>query len=286
MSIKIQNLTKCFGSVIALDNVSLTLEPNKIYGLLGRNGAGKTTLLNVITNRLFADTGSVYIDSYPTVENDHAQGLIYMMGEQTLFPDSMKVKDAFYWTKQFYPAFDSEYAEKLSQTFQLKTSKAIKSLSTGYLSIFKLILALSVNTPYVIFDEPVLGLDANHRELFYRLLIEKYTQNPFTVILSTHLIEEVSNLIERIVIINKGKVVQDTTTEKLLKMGYTVSGKAESVDRFISGKNCLDVTALGGLKIAYVLGEQPESIENDLEVSKLDLQKLFVKLTEEREDRK
>lgn len=79
-------------------------------------------------------------------------------------------------------------------------------MSTGYQSIFKNIMALSVNVPYVFLDEPVLGLDAYHRELFYRLLIEKYAQNPFTVVISTHLIEEVTNIVEHVIIIKTDRL--------------------------------------------------------------------------------
>ena len=99
-----------------------------------------------------------------------------MMGEKNFYPDNMKIKEIFRWTKEFYPEFDTEYAMKLAEVFDLNLNKNVKSLSTGYNSIYKVIIALSVNTPYVLLDEPVLGLDANHRDLFYKLLIEKYSK--------------------------------------------------------------------------------------------------------------
>jgi len=80
--VEIKNVSKHFNKTIALNNVSLTLEPNKIYGLLGRNGAGKTTLLNIITNKLFASSGGILIDGETAVENDHAQGKIFCMDEK------------------------------------------------------------------------------------------------------------------------------------------------------------------------------------------------------------
>ncbi|NLL66125.1 MAG: ABC transporter ATP-binding protein [Clostridiaceae bacterium] len=280
MSIEIKNISKSFGNTRALDNVNISLGDKKIYGLLGRNGAGKTTLLNIITNRIFADSGEVLLDGIPTRENDKALQKIYMMGEKDYYPLTMKIKDIFYWTKNFYPDFDIEYAKKLADIFELNINKNVKSLSTGYNSIFKVIIALSVNTPYVLLDEPVLGLDANHRDVFYKLLIEKYSNSPGTFVISTHLIEEVSNVIEDVIIIKNGTIIKNESREDLLSQGYTISGKASSVDSYVVDKNVIGIETIGGLKSAYILGSiNKETIPADLEVTKLDLQKLFVQLT-------
>ena len=280
MSIEIKNISKSYGTTQALSRVNLTFESNKIYGLLGRNGAGKTTLLNIITNRIFADEGEVLVDGIPAKENDLALQKIYLMSEKNYYPLNMKVKEIFAWTKNFYPDFDMEYAKNLADIFELNITKNVKSLSTGYNSIFKVIIALSVNTPYVLLDEPVLGLDANHRDVFYRLLIEKYSNSPSTIVISTHLIEEVSTVIEDVIIIKNGSIIKNESREDLLSQGYTISGKASSVDSFIVDKNVIGIETIGGLKSAFILGSiNKETIPADLEVTKLDLQKLFVQLT-------
>lgn len=278
--IQVKNVTKRFGDICALDNVSLCFEENKIYGLLGRNGAGKTTLLNAISNRIFPDQGEIHVNGLPAAENDNAQQQLYLMSEKTLYPERMKIKEAFRWTKNYYPDFDLDCAENLADKFQLDTTKRIRALSTGYSSIFKIILALSVNTPYVLLDEPVLGLDANHRDLFYKILIEKYSNHPCTVVISTHLIEEVSGIIEDIVIIKQGKIICRESCESLLAKGYTVSGKANLVDTFIEGKKVIGTDTLGGLKTAYIMGSPAaDQVPAELEVTSLDLQKLFIQLT-------
>ncbi|MGV8984171.1 ATP-binding cassette domain-containing protein, partial [Clostridium sp.] len=179
--IEIKNISKYFNKTIALKNVSLTLEPNKIYGLMGRNGAGKTTLLNIITNKLFSSSGQVLIDGEAAMENDIAQGKIFCMNEKNIYPEYMKVKEGFKWTKEFYTSFDMTCAYDLTAKFKLDVNKKIKNLSTGYNSIFKLILALSSGASVILFDEPVLGLDANNRELFYRELIKNYSEEPKTI---------------------------------------------------------------------------------------------------------
>lgn len=173
----------------------------------------------------------------------------------------------------------------LSRKFELDVNKRFKALSKGYQSIFKLIVALSINVPYVIFDEPVLGLDANHRELFYSLLLKELENNERTLILATHLIEEVSNIIEEVVLIDRGKILLQKTVEELLETGYSVSGLAQEVDRYCDGRNVIGYDELGNLKVAYVLGEKAALPQgSNLQIAAMNLQKLFVKITEKGED--
>ncbi len=272
-----KGLTMRFGNNTALDGVDVCFGDNKIYGLLGRNGAGKSTLLSVVTNRLLPTAGEVFIDGEPARENDRVLGRVYYMGEKTLLPDTATVAQLFRWTGDFYPGFDGEYAGQLADTFGLPEKKKLKNLSTGYLTIAKLITALASNAPYTLFDEPVLGLDANHREVFYRQLIESYSRQPRTILISTHLIEEVADIIEQVVIIKAGKILLDRPAEEVKRMGYTVSGRAEAVDAYCTGRDVLSVDTLGGLKTACILGKAEEA--PGLDVSGLDMQKLFIRLT-------
>lgn len=276
--IELKGLTKFYGKSCALDDANIVFEKNKIYGLLGRNGAGKSTMLNLISNRIFPTKGEIYIDGEKSIENDNALGKVYCMSEKNLMPKNMKFKEAVKTTKLFYPELDEEYAFKLADMYELNVKKKLSSLSTGYSSISKIILALSCNADYVFFDEPVLGLDANHRELFYKQLIEKYSENGGTYIISTHLIDECANLIERAVIINHGKIIEDKDTEELLSCSYTVTGSAENVDGYCRGKNVIGSDTIGGLKSAYVMGN-PENVPEGLEISKASLQNLFVQMT-------
>ena len=272
-----KGLTMRFGNNTALDGVDVCFGDNKIYGLLGRNGAGKSTLLSVVTNRLLPTAGEVFIDGEPARENDRVLGRVYYIGEKTLLPDTATVAQLFRWTGDFYPGFDGEYAGQLADTFGLPEKKKLKNLSTGYLTIAKLIAALASNAPYTLFDEPVLGLDANHREVFYRQLIESYSRQPRTILISTHLIEEVADIIEQVVIIKAGKILLDRPAEEVKRMGYTVSGRAEAVDAYCTGRDVLSVDTLGGLKTACILGKAEEA--PGLDVSGLDMQKLFIRLT-------
>lgn len=281
MAIELKNISKSFGGVHALSDVSLTFGGGKIYGLLGPNGAGKTTLLNIITNRLYADSGEVTIDGEAAPGRDRALGKVYMMAEQNLFPESMKVKGALKVTADFLPSFDLELAMSLAKKFDLPLSKKVKALSTGYSSILRLVLALSAGTPYVIFDEPVLGLDAQHRDIFYRLLMEHCGGGEQTVIISTHLIQEAAPLIEHAVIIKDGKILRNAPSEELKGAAHTVTGPAGLVDGYIAGHRVLNTTSIGGLKTVCVEGEPDARVPAGLEVSPMGLQDYFISLMNE-----
>ena len=165
--VEVKNLSKLYGRTLALDNVSTKFEGGCIYGLLGRNGAGKTTLLNLITDKIFPTNGEVMIDGENVHENDKALSKVYCMNEKGLYPAGMTIRDIFKWTREFYPGMDMEYAYRLADEFSLNVKKKERTLSTGYMSIFKIIIALACNAPILLLDEPVLGLDANFRDLFY-----------------------------------------------------------------------------------------------------------------------
>ncbi|MDR5659049.1 ABC transporter ATP-binding protein [Serpentinicella sp. ANB-PHB4] len=282
--ITIKNLTKYYGRTKALENINLTIEENKIYGLLGRNGAGKTTLLNIITNKLFPCEGDIQVNGESVFENENVLNKIFYMMEKNLYPESLKIKEVFSWTRAFYPNFDMDYAKELSQRFGLDTNKTVKGLSTGYASIFKAITALASNTEILILDEPVLGLDAYHRDMFYKVLLENYLDKPKTIIISTHLIEEIADVLEETIIIKSGQIIEQRSVEDLLLSAYTVSGEESKVDQFIQEKNYVGIETMGKFKSATVIEPLDNNIKSQarslgLDISKPELQKLFINLT-------
>jgi ABC-2 type transport system ATP-binding protein len=282
--IEIRHISKTYGKTVALKDVTATISDGKISGLLGRNGAGKTTLLNIVTNRIFADQGQVLIDDQPAIENDQIQSTIFYMTEKTLYSKETRVSEVFKITKGFYPSFNLDYAASLSNRFKLEPKKKISSLSTGYLTILKLVLTLASNAPITIYDEPVLGLDANHRDLFYRELISHFNEVPNTVILSTHLIEEVARLLEDVIMLREGKMLLAQPVESILQLAYTVSGDQESVDRFSADKKVISRETLGRFKSATLYQTRTAADEQMMSQLGLDLipaklQDVFISLT-------
>lgn len=283
MSIEVKNISKSYGKVKALDDISFTVEDNKIYGLFGRNGVGKTTLLNIIDNRVFPTSGEILVDGENVRNSAKALSKVYMMSESNLFPKDMKIKKLFKWTKDFYREFDTEKAKSLLADIEIADNKKIRGLSTGQLTLIKLIIGLCINVPYLIFDEPVNGLDANHREKFYKLLIEKYIQEPCTIIVSTHLIDEIANLVEEVIIIDSGNVIIKKSKDEFLSEGFAVTGKNCYVDEFAKNYEVISSEEFGIIKTTYVIGTIPEEVPNEVEISPLNLQKLFIKLTNQKE---
>lgn len=165
--------------------------------------------------------------------------------------------------------------------FGLNTKTRFNKLSTGYRSILKLIVALAVDVDYVFLDEPTLGLDANHRELFYSLLMETYAERPRTFVISTHLIEEIANLVEQVLVLENGQLTVNDTAEHLSQLGLAVTGPVADVQTYTAGLNVIGHEALGKLRVDYIYGELNEQreIPDTVSISHLDLQKLFIYLT-------
>ncbi|MDV7693452.1 multidrug ABC transporter ATP-binding protein [Pediococcus parvulus] len=281
MGIKVTEVAKKFGRKQILQNISLEIEPNRIYGLLGRNGAGKSTLLNIITDRIFANGGSVTIDGIPTHEHDELLGNIYLMSEVNLYPKRARLQDLFKSSKNMYGGFNEAYAKHLCEAFELNPKQRFGQLSTGYRTIFKLIIALCLPVDYVFLDEPILGLDANHRELFYKELLDTYSSHPRTFVISTHIIEEIANMIEHVFVIENGKILVDDDVDHMLSQAYVITGPGETVDQYTVGLNVIGTESLGNLKGNYVFGNlnDDREIPDTIQISRMDLQKLFIHLT-------
>lgn len=279
-----KNINKSYGSVKALQNFSVKLEENKIYGLLGRNGAGKTTFLNLISSRIFAESGEILMLGQNAVENGEIMPKICYIPEKNYFIPTMRVSEILKNAATFFENFDFEYAKELCSKFGIDPRKKYKALSRGYESIIRVIIGLSSRAPLTIFDEPVLGLDAAVRDLFYRELIEDYTEHPRTYVISTHLIEESADVFEEAIIIKDGVLIEQLNVEELKERAHYISGKAENVDKAVKGMNVLQSEMIGNVKICSVFealsGEVLEKLSsNNVDISPIPFQKLFIYLT-------
>jgi ABC-2 type transport system ATP-binding protein len=277
-------LTKSYGSLKAVNNFTIKLDSNKIYGLLGRNGAGKTTLLDLITSRIFADSGDIKIFGQNAVENQELLPKLCYMPEKNLFITTMRVSDILQAASGFYDNFDIDYANRLCKKFALDTKKKYRALSRGYESILRIVIGLASRAPVTIFDEPVLGLDAAVRDLFYRELLEDYSNNPRTFIVSTHLIEESADVFEDILIIKDGALVEHLPVDELKEKARYISGKAAAVDEVVTGLKVIYSEIVGSVKICAVYGGLTEDLLKkcagcEVDISPVPVQKLFIYLT-------
>lgn len=283
--IEVRNVTQRFADTVALDDVSFTIEPNRITGLLGRNGSGKTTLLSVMAAFRRPDAGDVLIDGVPLWENPELTSQVAFIreGGDTVEGDE-SVAEAFRYAAWLRPNWDAAYAGHLAETFRLSTRQRIDKLSRGQRSALGIILGLAARTPIAIFDETYLGLDAPSRLAFADAVLADYMESPRTFILSTHLIEEMAPLFESVLILDRGRVLEHRDTDSLLAEGVAITGPADRVDAFTAGMRVIGRRTLGRTASAMVMasldaGQRHAAAAEGLDLAPIALQDLFVHLT-------
>ncbi len=287
LGIEVRDLTVRYGKKLAVDNLSLSLQPGQIHGLLGRNGSGKSTLLSVLAAFRKQTSGTVLVGGEPIFENARMMPQVCLIREAgDTVENGEKVQVAFDFAREMRPCFDATYAQKLAKRFELPLDQKIGSLSRGQRSAVGVTLGLASQAPLTMFDESYLGMDAPSRYIFYEELLQDFMDRPRTIVLSTHLIEEVSQLFEDVVILDHGKLVLHDPVDDLLARGAIVTGPAETVDRFVSGLRVLESKQLGGTKSVVVYANVSAAVRTDavvagLEIGPLPLQDLFVHLTTE-----
>ena len=287
--IEVNGLTKRYRDTVAVDDVSFAIEKDTIYGLLGRNGAGKTTVMSILTAQNFATSGDVRVFGLNPYENAKVLSRMCFVRESQKYPDDALPKHAFRSARLFFPNWDQELADQLIDEFQLPMKKTIKKLSRGQLSAVGVIIGLAARAEITFFDEPYLGLDAVARQIFYDRLLEDYTEHPRTVILSSHLIDEVANLIEKVLVIDRGRIIMDEDTDAVRDRAANIVGDAAAVDAFVAGREVIHRESLGHVASVTVLGALTAADRERLGVAGLDvapvsLQQLIVRTTQHAAD--
>ncbi len=281
--VEVSGLTKRYGKFTAVDDASFRIEENRIYGLLGRNGAGKTTIMSLLTAQVFASSGSISVFGASPVENAEVLGNICFIKESQTYPEDFRPRHVFASAPWFFPDWDQAFADRLIADFRVPMNRRIKKLSRGQLSAVGVIVGLASRAPLTFFDEPYLGLDAVARQTFYDRLLEDFAEHPRTVILSTHLIDEVANLLEHVIVIDDGHIIIDEESEELRGSATIVSGTKAAVEGFIAGRDVIHREAIGGFATATIshLDEAGASAARaaGLETSPVSLQQLIVRKT-------
>jgi ABC-2 type transport system ATP-binding protein len=283
--IEVTGLGKRFDAVEALSDVSFSLSGNKICGLLGRNGAGKTTLLSIMAGFERQSGGTVLVDGEPVFENPAAAGKICLVrGAGDAVVPSVRVGDLIDYAARLRETWDPAFAAELLAKFEVPRHKQAKALSHGKRCALGVTIGLASRAPVTIFDESYLGLDAPSRYLFYDTLLADVLAHPRTVIVSTHLIEEIAPLLEDILIIERGALLVHDEADTLRAAGAAVTGDATLVDSFTLGLEVLGERTLGRTKSAMVYGpldekRRAQAREVGLDLDPIALQDLFVHLT-------
>ncbi|MGJ0203285.1 ATP-binding cassette domain-containing protein [Leucobacter sp. gxy201] len=282
-AISTRDLTRSYRGTRALDGVTLDIEADVITGLLGRNGAGKTTLMSLLTAQDRPTSGQVLLGGRDPFERPEAIESMCFVRDNQRYPDDYKLKHAIAAAKIFYPNWSSGLADRLIERFRIPEKPIVKKFSRGQLSALGIVIGLASRAPITFFDEPYLGLDATARGIFYEELLRDYGEHPRTIILSTHLIDEMDRMLERVIVLDQGRVVRHSDVDEFRGGAYQVAGRSSALEQFVAGRPVLSRRTIGGLGTA-VIGRavsqaDREAAEVDgLEISAVSLQDLVAAL--------
>jgi ABC-2 type transport system ATP-binding protein len=287
-TIVVDEVTQRFDDVLALDHVDAVLPGGRTIGVLGRNGSGKSTLLGIVAALRRPTSGEVRFDGRPVWEDAalvRATHLVRGNGDlvDSDWPDD-RVEDALAFVAAVRRGFDRAYAGRLLEALEVPIRTRLPKLSTGKRSAVGIAIGLASRAPVTIFDESTLGLDAPSRVAFYEALLAEQLERPRTLIVSTHLIEEVERLLQHVLVLDRGRVVASDDAEELRGRGLQLIGPEAAVEDLVAGYDVLDRRRLGGTLAASVHGVLDPTLREraehaGVEVHGLSLQDLVVHLT-------
>lgn len=276
MKLEIRKLNKAFKTNQVLKDIDLELETGHIYGLFGRNGAGKSTLLKCISHQISPDSGDITIGDKKVGEKAF-QAMVCHIGEENLFLNGFKAGAIL----KFIAAENGsslERMEALSEKFSLPLKRKWEKLSTGERTILKNIIALESTAAFILLDEPILGLDAPHREMLYRLILERAGEDKCFII-STHIIEECADLTDQILVLRGGRIIIDSPTEEETMDVFEIAGEEEKV--LLASRNMKIISKEKNALGCFVVAKgKPEEVDG-IRYGKADLQKYFISLVKE-----
>lgn len=251
--IQCNELTKMYGKTKALNQLSFTIEANKITGLIGRNGAGKTTLLKIIAGFSRETSGKVAVFGEQPFNNlKVSKNMIYIDDRMTL-PQSLSLLDILESAGSFYEHWDMELAKRLFDYFSFDPNQLHQNLSKGMKSTFHSIIGIASRCPLTIFDEPTTGMDASVRKDFYRALLKDYLDHPRTILLSSHHLNEIEDLVEDILLLKNGEKYIHLSVEKLKEFAIGLSGSEGLVSKWVKDKEIIFQKQVGNGSVYTVV---------------------------------
>ena len=274
--IEFKNVTKKYGKATAIDNISLNIPESGIYCLLGRNGAGKTTFMKMLAGHIAVSGGQVMIDDKKVTTSNMPESVNYIESGSVQF--NMRLSELLDTANQLQEGFDHAFALEMAKRFELNLSKRFKKLSFGTKTMVTTIIALANNSRIILLDEPTLGFDAVMRDQFNTLLLESYQAHPRVIIVSTHLIDEIAKVIERLIIINNGKILVEAGIDDIDEKAYTLSGASNVILPLLDGLNCIGKQTAGSVMAAHIYDDRLAAVPTGVTVDRLSLQDFFINI--------
>ena len=225
--IKANGLTKSYGGVRALDAASFEVETGRIVGLIGPNGAGKTTALKTILGLTHFEGELAVLGRNPYTERDALMREVCFIADVAVMPKWLKVSQALDFVAAVQPRFDRSRAEGFLQKTDIKSKSRVRELSKGMVTQLHLALILAIDARLLVLDEPTLGLDLLFRRQFYDTLVNDYFDKERTILVTTHQVEEIENLLTDVIFIQRGRIALSTSVEDLGTRYVQLTASAE-----------------------------------------------------------
>ena len=273
--IEFKNVTKKYGDVLAIDDMSLAIPENGIYCLLGRNGAGKTTFLKLLAGHIAATDGEIVVEGQKVTTGRMPESINFVENSAVQF--NMKISDLIDTANELQGGFDREFAFEMARRFDLNLNKKYRQLSFGMKTMLTTIITLANNSKAILLDEPTLGFDAIMRDQFNMILLESYEAHPRVIIVSTHLIDEIAKVTERLIIIDQGKLLIETGIDEVDEKAYTLSGAVSAVEPLLEGLNCIGKTQVGSVMAAHIFDDRIEPPQG-VTIDRISLQDFFISI--------
>ena len=226
-----RNVSKHFGDVRAVDDVSFDIEKGKILGLIGPNGAGKTTLLKAVLGLTDCDGELSVLGLDPFRQRKQLMQQICFIADVAVLPRWIKVSQLLDYVESVHPNFTRSRAEELLRSTKVKAGAKVKELSKGMVTQLHLAIIMSIDAKLLVLDEPTLGLDILFRKEFYANLLNDYFDEERTILVTTHQVEEIENLLTDIMFINDGRILLDSTMDALSDTYVEVMASGENAQK-------------------------------------------------------
>jgi len=226
-----RNVSKHFGSTRAVDNVSFEIEKGKILGLIGPNGAGKTTLLKAVLGLTECDGDLSVLGFNPFKQRKQLMQNICFIADVAVLPRWIKVSQILDFVESIHPNFSRARAEELLQQTKVQQGARVKELSKGMVTQLHLSIIMAIDAKLLVLDEPTLGLDILFRKEFYANLLNDYFDEERTILITTHQVEEIENLLTDVMFINDGKILLDSTMDSLSDTYIEVMTSGENAQK-------------------------------------------------------
>lgn len=266
------DLCKSYGKFQALKEMTFTIEENKITGIIGRSGAGKTTLLKVIAGYLKPSAGEIRVMGENPFNSLKVSSRMIFVDEAMAFPNSLNLSEIMEVASSFYPNWDSRLAKGLLAYFSLNPRLKHRQLSKGKASTFHMILGLCAHCELTIFDEPTLGMDVSVRKDFYKALLKDYIACPRTILLSSHLLNEIEDILEDILLIHHGRLRLQMPTADMKSVAIGLQGERNAVFERIQNRKIYHQENKGKNGVyAVVLREFSDETLQSFRVSGIDI---------------